>query len=499
MPADQKPLNVLLITSDQQRWDCIGRLNPAIKTPNLDRLAARGITFDRAYTVNPVCTPSRCSLLTGQYPSKHGCFHVGTNLPEDYGPTVGHRFSNAGYDTALLGKAHFQACKDPASPESAPHVHDLDHFDHWHGPYFGFNHAELVIGHTSEPHAAGMHYGAWLRAQGVDLPAYFDIHDYDHHGPWELPVEQHGSTWVAERTLAAIDRAADAQKPFFYWASFQDPHNPYVVPEPWATLHDPATVPTPAPSQDLSTKPDFYDTLARGKFYGDDPELQDKVWGDAKVRPELTAEDAQKVRAVYYGMVSLMDQQIGRILDRLEADGTIDNTLIVFTSDHGDYLGDHGFWGKGLPTYEGMQRVPFIVAHPQCQRRGKISHALQSLVDIPATLLAAANLPAPAGNQGLDQFASWIDPAKNTRDHCRLEFRPAQGPFKQVTFIEERFKIVLYATRDYGELYDLEADPDQSRNLFTDPAHREVRDRLTAKYQSDVATLDLIRSRIAVA
>ena len=499
MPADPKPLNVLLITSDQQRWDCIGRLNPAIKTPNLDRLSARGITFDRGYTVNPVCTPSRCTVLTGEYPSKHGCFHVGTNLPADYPSTVAHGFNAAGYETSLLGKAHFQACKDPASPESAPAVHDLDHFDHWKGPYFGFDHAELVIGHTSEPHAAGMHYGAWLRNQGVDLQQYFDIHDYDHFGPWELPPEQHGSTWVTDRTIAAIDRAKESHQPFMAWASFQDPHNPYVTPEPWASLHTPANMPVAAATNDHTDKPDFYAALADGKFYGDDPQLQDKVWGDAKIRPELSPDNVAEIRAIYYGMISFMDQQIGRLLDRLEADGSIDHTLIIFTSDHGDYLGDHGFWGKGLPTYEGMQRVPFIVAHPQCQRRGEISHALQSLIDIPATCLAAAGLAVPPNYQGVSQEAAWIDPEQNVRDHCRLEFRPAQGPFKQVTFVEDRFKIVLYATRDYGELYDLHTDPHQTRNLYSEPVHREIRDRLIAKYQDDVATADIIRERMAVA
>lgn len=492
-------MNVLLITSDQQRWDCIGRLNPAISTPNLDRLAARGIVFDRGYTVNPVCTPSRCSLLTGHYPSRHGCFHVGTNLPEDYGPTVADRFTEAGYHTALLGKAHFQACKDPASPESAPSVHDLDHFDQWTGPYFGFQHAELVIGHTSEPHAAGMHYGAWLRGQGVHLPDYFDIHDYDHFGPWELPPEQHGSTWVAERSLAAIDDAQDADKPFFVWASFQDPHNPYVTPEPWASLHDPVAMPATAPRQDLAAKPDFYTTLARGDFYGDDPELQHKAWGDAKVRPELSDADVARLRAVYYGMVSLMDQQIGRLLDRLEADGTIDDTLIIFTSDHGDYLGDHGFWGKGLPTYEGMQRVPFIVAHPQCRTRGEISHALQSLVDIPATCLAAAGVAPTPNDQGIAQNAAWTDAANTVRDHCRLEFRPAQGPYFQRTFIEDRWKLVLYDTRDYGELYDLHTDPHQAHNLYDDPTLREQRDSLIAKYRPTTPPDDLIRERMAIA
>lgn len=492
-------MNVLLITSDQQRWDCIGRLNPAIKTPNLDRLSARGITFDRAYTVNPVCTPSRCTLLTGEYPSRHGCYHVGTNLPEDYPNTMATEFANAGYATGLLGKAHFQACKDPASPESAPAVHDLDHFDRWHGPYFGFEHAELVIGHTSEPHAAGMHYGAWLRRQGVDRARYFDIHDYDHFGPWDLPADQHGSTWVADRTLAAIDRAQADEKPFLIWASFQDPHNPYVTPEPWASLHDPAQMPLPAPETSAADKPDFYAALARGEYYGNDPELQEKAWGDAKIRTELSDEDIARLRAVYYGMVSLMDQQIGRLLDRLEADGTIDDTLIVFTSDHGDYLGDHGLWGKGLPAYEGMQRVPFIVAHPHCTSPGEISSALQSLIDIPLTCLAAAGLTVPDSYQGTNQLTAWIDAHQTVRDHCRLEFRPADGPFKQFTWVESRYKLVTYATRDYGELYDLAHDPHQRRNLYDDPASQGIRDHLIAKYRITDAPPDVIRPRQAVA
>jgi len=492
-------MNVLLLTSDQQRWDSIGRLNPAIKTPHLDRLAARGITFDRAYTVNPVCTPSRCSMLTGEMPSRHGCWHVGTSLPEDYPHTVAQEFTDAGYATALLGKAHFQACKDPTSPESAPAVHDLDHFDQWHGPYFGFERAELVIGHTSEPHAAGMHYGAWLRAQGVDLSRYFDIHDYDHFGAWDLPPEQHGSTWVTDRSLAAIDQAKADKKSFFVWASFQDPHNPYVTPEPWASLHDPADMPRPIPADDPVGKPDFYATLARGDYYGDDPELQEKAWGDAKVRPELSGDDIARLRAIYYGMVSLMDQQIGRLLDRLEADGTIDDTLIIFSSDHGDYLGDHGLWGKGLPTYESMQRVPFIVAHPQCTQRGEVSHALQSWVDVPGTCLQAAGRAVPARYQGVSQLPAWIDPNVAVRDHCRLEFRPADGPYKQRTFIEDRYKLVLYDTRDYGELYDLTADPHQTHNLFADPQHQPLKAELVARYREPQGKPDVLRPRRAVA
>lgn len=492
-------MNILLITSDQQRWDAIGKLNPAIKTPNLDRLVDRGILFDRAYTVNPVCTPSRCSMLTGHYPSRHGCFHVGTNLPDDYGPTVADRFSDAGYQTSLLGKAHFKACKDPESIESAPRVHDLDYFDSWNGPYFGFDHAELVIGHTSEPHAGGMHYGAWLREQSVDIGSFFGIHDYDHFGVWDLPENYHGSAWVADRTIAAINRAREADAPFFLWSSFQDPHNPYVTPEPWTSLHDPAEMPLPYRAVDARAKPAFYASLAEGDFYGDDPELQDKAWGDVKIRPDLSDDDVRRLRATYYGMVSLMDHHIGRLLDRLEADGTIDQTVIIFASDHGDYLGDHGLWGKGLPTYESMQRVPFIVSHPECKATGQVSHALQSLVDIEASCLETAGLDATEGSQGVSQLQAWLDPEQSVRDHCLLEFRPAQGPYKQRSWIESQYKLVVYDTRDYGELYDLDADPRQEHNLYDNSDFRSVRDRMERKYCVEEEPPDLVRERVAVA
>lgn len=498
-PERDRPLNVLLITSDQQRWDTLGRLNPAIRTPNLDRLAERGILFERGYTVNPVCTPSRCSLLTGQYPSRHGCFHVGTSLPADYGPTVAEAFADAGYATSLIGKAHFQACKDPVSPESAPHVHDLDHFDGWHGPYFGFEHAELVIGHTSEPHAGGMHYGAWLRQQGVERSEFFDIHDYDHYGAWSLPEALHGSTWVADRSIAAVDRARDEDRPFFLWASFQDPHNPYVTPEPWASMYDAQNMPAAVPMPDVDDRPAFYRSLAAGEFYGDDPDLQERAWGDVKIRPELSAAEVGAVRAVYYGMVSLMDRHIGRLLDHLEADGRLDNTLVVFTSDHGDYLGDHGLFGKGLPAYEAMQRVPFVVAHPDCRRRGARSGALQSLVDIERSCLEAAGLAATPQSQGVSQVGSWIDPGHAARDHALFEFRPAQGPFVQRTCITETHKLVTYDRRDEGELYDLQADPQQTHNLFGAPGQSEEQACLQEFVEAARPAEDVVRERRAVA
>lgn len=492
-------MNILLITTDQQRWDTLGRLNPAIQTPNLDHLAARGILFEKAYTVNPVCTPSRCTMLTGQYPSRHGCYHVGTKLPEAYQPTIASQLHNAGYFTGLLGKAHFQPCHDSTSFEAAPNIHNLDFFRDWSGPYYGFEHAKLVIGHTSEPHGCGMNYGAWLTEQGVDLKKYFGIHPYTQYGKWELPAELHGSRWVAEETIAAVDLAQSQNKPFFLWASFQDPHNPYVTPEPWASMYAPAEVPKPALAPDTpQNKPPFYATLPKGEFYGDDPDLQDRGWGDCRIQPELNPENIQQVRAAYFGMVSLMDHHVGCILDGLAQRNLLDETLIVFTTDHGDYLGDHGLWGKGLPTYESMQRIPFIVSYPNCQTPGRHSTALQSLVDLEATFLNAAGLPATTSSQGTIQTPAWLNANSKVRDHAFLEFRPSQGNFKQHTWVTDRYKLVRYRNREYGELYDTAEDPLQRHNLFDDPAYRTIRDELLERFPMSSHD-ECVRERTAVA
>ena len=476
-----KQPNILLITSDQQRWDSLGLLRKHVKTPNLDKLAEDGILFERAYTVNPVCTPSRCSILTGLYPSRHGCYHVGTSLPEGAFSTVADSLNGCGYFTALLGKSHFNACRDPDSPESAPFIHDLDYYDTWDGPFYGFERAKLVIGHTSEPHACGMHYGAWLRKQDIRLEDYFDIHDYNAHGTWQLPEQFHGSAWVAEETIQAINDACARKQPFFAWSSFQDPHNPYVVPSPWDKLYDPDALPGLSNAvENGEGKPPFYETLQAGKFYGDDPDLQKNNIGDCKTRSELSEKDIREIHAAYLGMVSLMDHHIGKIIDHLKACGQYENTIIIFTSDHGDYLGEHGLWGKGLPAYEDIQRVPMIVRCPS-GARGR-SGALQSVVDIPRTIMELAGGVVPAGIQGANQEASWMDPETHVRDWTMLEFRPAESPFMQRTYIEERYKLVMYHKRTYGELYDLHADPEQQVNLFDDPDFRDVREKLVRRY-----------------
>ena len=437
--------NFLLITTDQQRPDAMGYETPRLKTPNLDALAERGIIFERAYTTNPTCTPARASILTGHYPSRHGAYMVGTSLPEDY-PTLAEEMTEAGYFTGLLGKAHFRACLQEGSFEAAPHIFDRRFFRSWDGPYYGFDHAQLCIGHTAEKHAAGMHYLVWLENHGVDTSRYFGGHDYSAWGAWDL-------------------------------------HIYYVVPEPWSYMDAPADLPLFSGREgEMEDKPPLYQSLLAGERYGD-PQLEG-VSADVALRPRMDEGKRREMMAAYMGMLSLMDHHVGRIIEHLEKAGLMEDTVIVFTSDHGEYSGNHGLWGKGLPAYEDVQRVPFTVYHPDCDTPGQRSRALQSVVDIFPTALAKAGLELPAGVQGLDQSPAWTDAEESVRDWAMVEARPAEGPFMQKTYIEENHKLVLYHDRPYGELYDLEADPDQFYNLWDEPDHRELRAQLLRRFIS---------------
>lgn len=497
-----QPMNVLLITSDQHRWDALGTVNPVLKTPNLDRLAWEGVQFDRAYTCNPVCTPARCSILTGQYPSRHGCYTIGTSLPEDY-PTIPQLLSQAGCFTSLIGKAHFRACcNEPAgshpSIEAPPQNRDWEYFRRWSGPYFGFEHVQLAIDHSNQPSADSMHYGLWLREQGVDPERHFGRGKYTDYGVWDLPEELHNSRWTADQTIAAVDRAGD--RPFFIWSSFQDPHNPCVVPEPWASMYRPEEMPEYRYREgEFADKPPFYQKLYEAAGSLGDPELDAyKPWYCFRRLREMDDRRTRELTAIYYGMVSLMDHHIGRIVQHLERIGQLDRTVIVFTTDHGDYLGNHGLWWKGLPAYDDAQRLPWIVRHPGCRTPGRRSNAFQSLVDIGPSALDALGVAAVPGLQGVSQIPAWVDAAASARDWAICEYRPTEGPFMQKTFVQDRWKLVVYSRREYGELYDMQSDPDQYRNLWADPQYAGVRGELlqqlaTAGMESD----GTLRPRVA--
>ncbi len=473
--------NVLLITSDQQHWSTLGTISPAIRTPALDRLCREGTRFARAYCPNPVCSPSRSSVITGMYPSRHGCWTIGVKLPEDV-PTVGAMLGHAGYATALVGKAHFQPLASAPGSESLechPVLRDLPFWRRFHGPWYGFDHVEVARNHGDE-HLVGQHYAIWMEEHGLtDWPAYFAPLPGEPARPprrhrWDLPERFHYTTWTGERAVAAIDRAVAAERPFFLWASFHDPHPPYLVPDPWASMYRPEDMEPGAlvPGEHERNPPHFRLTQEERPDFSAWNESGFASHGFQSHRQDRARLQADM--AVYYGMISFMDSQIGRILGRLDHHGIAGDTLVVFTTDHGHFLGQHGLIAKGAFHYEDLIRLPFIVRYPGRVPAGATSDALQSLVDLAPTFLAYAGVPVPGAMQGLDQRAAW-EGGGPVRHGALVENRHQPTRIHLRTYVTDRYKLTVYRDQPYGELFDLAEDPAEVRNRWDHPGYATVK------------------------
>ncbi len=489
--------NFLLLTSDQQHWFTLGIENPEIRTPNLDRLARAGTRYSRAYTTNPTCTPARASLITGMHPSQHGAYSLGTKLPEDR-TTVGEVLSEAGYRTALVGKAHFQpllGTEEFPSMESYPLLRDLDFWRGFHGPFYGFDHVELARNHADECHV-GQHYALWMEEQGLlDWRRHFrnrwnsfdfsegELPTRGQQHSWSLPEKFHYNTWIAERSNALMEDFVQAGSPFLLWASFFDPHPPYLVPEPWASMYDPEalTLPGLAPgehdrnpphfSMTQEAAPDFsaYQESGGNETHG----LHSHLHDEAEMRKDM---------AVYYGMISCMDASVGRILDKLDELGQTENTVVLFTSDHGHFFGHHGLTAKGPFLYEDLVRIPFIVSVPGQAQRGGVAEGFQSIADIAPTFLSLAGVKVPGSMTGIDQSAVWKGSSTQARSHVIVENRHQPTTVHQKSYIDARYKITVYYNHDYGELFDLERDPGETRNLWDDPDSAALKAELLLHY-----------------
>ncbi|MFB3893659.1 MAG: sulfatase [Phycisphaerae bacterium] len=517
MPHD-KP-NIVLITSDQQHFSTLGSVNQLIKTPALDRLVSEGVRFDRAYCPNPTCTPTRASIITGMYPSQHGAWTLGTKLFEDV-PTVGGVLGRAGYFTSLVGKAHFQPTASRPGMESIecmPLHRDLDFWRGFHGPWYGFEHIEIARMHGDEHHVGG-HYAVWMEEKGfADWADYFQpwpigsrpakerkFYFLAEERHWRLPAQFHYTTWTGERSIAQIERAHREGRPLFLWASFHDPHPPYVVSEPWASMYKPADMPigrirpgehdrNPAHFRmTQEERPDFKALWPRdGAIHGAHSHLYD---------PEELKKDA----AIYYGMVSFMDREIGRILDRLDELGMAEDTLVVFTTDHGHFLGQHGLIAKAIHHYEDLLRVPFIVRWPgrvpASGRGGKAgggSDAIQNLVDLAPTFCAAAGVDIPGVMTGVNQLATWQG-GEPVRTWSITENHHGTYLCNMRTYVNKRYKITVYVTGDDGELFDLQEDPGELNNLWREPAAADLKRRMLQEFiQATMACEPMRMPRIA--
>lgn len=484
----RKP-NILLITSDQQHWNTIGAFNPEISTPNLDRLVREGTAFSRAYCPNPTCTPTRASIITGMYPSQHGAWTLGTKLLEDR-QTVGALFSDAGYRTALVGKAHFQPLKSTdtyPSLESYPIMQDLDFWRTFQDSFYGFDHVELARNHANEAHA-GQHYAIWMEEKGcLNWRDYFvaptGTMDPQQRHKWPIPEEVHYDAWIAERTNALLEQYREADEPFFLWSSFFDPHPPYLVPEPWDTMYDPdrLTIPEPTPGEHDGNPPHFRMTQEANPDFS---ALKETGYGIHGYHSHVRQSDQERKQlvATYYAMTSLMDKYIGHILDKLDELGLADDTLVVFTTDHGHFFGQHGLQAKGGFMYEDLIKLPFIARYPGRIPAGHRSDAIQSLVDLAPTFLSFAGLPIPHAMTGVDQSGVWAGTKSAARDHAICEFRHEPTTIHQKTYVDRRYKLTVYYNQTYGELFDLERDPGEIRNLWDDPDSAALKSELLLKY-----------------
>lgn len=484
--VNKKP-NIVFITTDQQHWNTIHILgNEKISTPNLDRLAENGVAFERAYVASPVCSPSRSSIITGEYPSRHGCWNIGVELDENR-TTLGGILQNEGYVTGLYGKAHFKPVLKEGSFEAPPNIHNREFWKNFKGPYYGFEHVGMVHGHSDEDSSHGMHYGVWLEKQGINPKDYFGPGGGHREGAWDLPEEYHYTRWTADQTIEFMETKTSSD-PFFVWCSFQDPHNAFLCPEPWNSLYDPDDMPPFNMREgEMEDKPRIHQYLIADKLHELDVNVTSDPGHDTggiqclgKTNYNIGEERAKKWLASYYGMISLIDHHVGRILDKVEELGLAENTLIVFTSDHGDYAGNHGLWLKGPIHYEDILRVPFLAQWPGTIPKGKRTKSLISLVDVAPTILDICGVNEQKTMQGISQFEVLKSPDQPLRDWCLVENR-AEPTFYVKTLVMDQYKLNYYLGRDEGELYDLERDPNEFTNLFNLKEYESVKLKMFIK------------------
>jgi len=492
--AGRRP-NILFISADQQRGDCFGFEGRRIRTPHLDLMAERGTRFSACITPNLVCQPARASILTGLLPRTHGVRDNGIDLPPATGEAgFAGMLSRAGYHTALVGKPHFATAhtfEATGTPECRSSMQLYG--DDWYGPYMGFDHVELVVeGHNQWPPMrppSGQHYERWYYGDGLgDLKnELFATNVGPETGApqtWHsgLPVVWHNSTWVGDRTIANLNEHKD--EPFAIWASFPDPHHPFDCPVPWSYLHRPEEVDLPRRRKlDLDRRPWWHRASLEGK-----PLIRDDLRAireNYSRIPELDDRQLGELIANYFGMVSLIDHNVGRILAELHRLGLAENTIVVYTSDHGDWLGDHGLVLKGPMAYEGLLRVGCIVQGPGVPA-GKVVDDPVSTLDLPATFLDYAGVtseralhsrtlrPLIEGDGARDFAYSEWDLAAS---RCGVELLLR-------TVRTRTHKLTLELNSGAGELYDLVNDPDEMDNRFDDPAYRSVRAELTEMIDS---------------
>lgn len=458
-----------MLMCDQLRRDALGVYgNGVVKTPNIDRLFEKGMIFSNMFAAHPVCSPNRGAIATGRWPKVNGLVFNGYVLP-DSETTMMDVFHKNGYTTYGVGKMHFapqwgfdwdEKGKGAINPH--PAREEL--------PFHGFDHCALTEDNRIGP------YGDYLKEHGFDV--WQDDHSftYPQHrckaSPY--PEEHHQTTWITDRSIDFL-RQHDMAKPFFMWTSYVHPHHPFNPPKPYDTMYAPEDMPLPPYREgEHENRPECYMDCFLGRSYShcqlESPKMKDIDW--------------QRVIALYYGMISLIDKNVGRIVDYLKSIGEFENTIFVFTSDHGELLGDHHLLYKSFP-FDSVTSVPFMVKTPEMVSGGKCGALARSL-DIMPTLLELADMDFQPDMNGVS-FAAHVN---GTRSDDVFEDILIEQPSHHSIRSKKYRLSIFHKHATGGELYDLENDPHNFHNLWNDPESQKIKDeligRLVGKIYSEV-------------
>ena len=478
-----KAKNLLVFQTDQQRWDSLGCYgNPVARTPNLDALAGRGTVFLEHYAANPVCMPSRASFMTGRYPQAHRVIDNGIPLPETE-QTLAAVLAARGYDTCSVGKLHLTPYLAPAAAGCAESTERwrTGLMRGWDGPYYGFDRVQLTLGHGDACFVHGGHYRDWLQDRHADLDALVESAHRGRDGVApgsSLPEELYSTNWVADRAVDFLQ--AQAREPFFLYVSFPDPHHPFTPPERYMRIFDGCAFPPPRRREgENENKPIHYRRAMS--------EYQHPSDGGAHRPLNMNGQDWRRVFAATYGMVALIDECVGRVLKCLRRMRLDERTVVAFTSDHGDMLGDHYLLYKGPYPCRSLLRVPFIVVDPE-GAPGIRATEMMGNVDALPTFLDLLGMPIPDGVQG-KSFAEIVRGREYTGETAALccgWSKDAQLYYHQSLYVPG-YRITYYPFQDDGELYDLDKDPDELENLYHVAAYQAVRNELLLRLYKEVS------------
>lgn len=467
--------NVVVLMSDQQRLDtvsCYG-LNEICKTPHIDALAGRGVRFDSAFTPTAICSPARASFYTGLYPHKHGVTANGLCIDEGV-QGINHYLAASAYRCGYAGKWH-------VDEETGPSGYGFVGQDFMG---YAFPGSDLLPGLQFGARPRGRNpYADYLRERGFDPPPAVS-HRYVGTNPanqdqemfalHEGPVESSIEYFVAAEAIRVLDEIASGDEPFFLWANFWGPHSPSLVPEPYFSMYDPREIPE---------HPGYAETFAQKPYR---QQLVEKLWGLG----DYGWEGFQEIGARYFGHCTLIDDMVGLVVAHLEELGVLDDTIVVYTADHGDCMGAHKLIEKGEFMYDEIYRIPLVVAHPNCRNPGTVCDEFVYLQEIMLSTLDAAGCPIPAALDGQSFLAAMEGrPFSNGREEVYCVFDRHFTVANQ-RMIRTRTHQFTFNSGDPGELYDLQRDPYQLDNVYGTPEYEAVRLDLISRMERYMEELE---------